>query len=146
MLAVTYYMPGNGVPLESGRQGEVGRKVLVIDDDPVLLTLLRIALEQDGFLVTTALDGEDGLRQASKIQPDVIVLDIMMSDMDGWTTCRRLRCVYDTPILMLSARTRHVDVVRGLNLGADDYLAKPCSINELKARIRALLRRAHMNE
>lgn len=116
-------------------------RLLVIDDDPGLLTLLRLGLEQEGFQITTASDGKEGLRKAYEIRPDVIILDVMMAEMDGWTTCQRLRQVCDTPIIMLTASAGESDVVKGLVLGADDYLTKPCSFDELKIRIHAILRR-----
>jgi DNA-binding response OmpR family regulator len=116
--------------------------VLLIDDDPGLLTLLRLGLERDGFAVHTAPNGKEGIRAAYEHHPDVIILDIMMDGMDGWTTCQRLRQVCDTPIIMLTALTSGSDIVKGLSLGADDYLTKPCDFAELRARIRALLRRS----
>ncbi|HEY75248.1 MAG TPA: response regulator transcription factor [Thermoflexia bacterium] len=116
--------------------------VLVIDDDPQLLGLLRLTLEREGFRVVTAESGEEGLRRAYEARPDAIVLDIMMPEMDGWAVCRRLRDVCDVPILILSARTETESVIRGFSLGADDYLSKPCSLEELVFRIRAILRRA----
>ncbi len=116
--------------------------VLVIDDDPQLLMLLRLTLERGGFRVVTAENGEEGLRQAYEVHPDVIVLDVMMPKMDGWTVCQRLRDVCDVPILILSARAETESVLKGLSLGADDYLSKPCSLEELVFRIQAILRRA----
>jgi DNA-binding response OmpR family regulator len=116
-------------------------KILVIDDDSGLLTLLRLGLEREGFSVIAANSGKEGLRQAYEARPDVIILDIMMPEMDGWLTCQRLRNMCDTPIIMLTAKTDRVDVLKGLSLGADDYLTKPCSFDELKARIRTVLRR-----
>jgi DNA-binding response OmpR family regulator len=118
------------------------KTVLVIDDDSGLLTLLRLGLERDGFAVVTAQSGKEGLRRAYETRPDVIVLDVMMPEMDGWLTCQRLRSMCDTPIIMLTAKTAQADVLKGLSLGADDYLTKPCSFDELKARIRTVLRRA----
>jgi DNA-binding response OmpR family regulator len=115
--------------------------VLVIDDDSGLLTLLRLGLEREGFTVVTAESGKEGLRRAYEARPDVIVLDVMMPEMDGWLTCQRLRSMCDTPIIMLTAKTAQADVLKGLSLGADDYLTKPCSFDELKARIRTVLRR-----
>ncbi|NIQ80832.1 MAG: response regulator, partial [Anaerolineae bacterium] len=106
------------------------------------LTLLKLGLEREGFTVATAENGKEGLRQAYRTHPDVIVLDIMMAEMDGWTTCQRLRQVCDVPIIMLTAKTGERDIVKGLSLGADDYLAKPCSFDELKARIHTRLRRS----
>lgn len=119
----------------------MANKILVIDDDVGLLTLLKMGLEREGFAVTTAESGREGLRKAYEIRPDAIILDIMMAEMDGWTTCQRLRHVCDTPIIMLTARSSGRDVIRGLSLGADDYVAKPCSFDELKARIDTILRR-----
>ncbi len=120
----------------------MNEKVLVIDDDTGLLTLLQLGLERDGFKVVTADSGKEGLRRAYEVRPDVIVLDIMMPEMDGWLTCQRLRSMCDTPIIMLTAKTDQADILKGLSLGADDYLTKPCSFDELKARIRTVLRRA----
>lgn len=120
----------------------MNEKILVIDDDSGLLTLMRLGLEREGFVVFTAESGKEGLRQAYENRPDVIVLDVTMPGMDGWATCQRLRSMCDTPIIMLSANTRQADVLKGLSLGADDYLTKPCSFDELKARIRTVLRRA----
>jgi len=120
---------------------EMNEKVLVIDDDSGLLTLLQLGLEREGFSVITAQTGKEGLRQAYEARPDIIILDIMMPEMDGWLTCQRLRNMCDTPIIMLTAKTDRGDVLKGLSLGADDYLTKPCSFDELKARIRTVLRR-----
>lgn len=120
----------------------MNERVLIIDDDPGLLTLLRLGLEREGFTVITAEDGRQGLRQAYENNPDVIILDIGMPEMDGWLACQRLRHICDTPIIMLTAKRESADVVKGLALGADDYVTKPCSFDELKARIRTVLRRA----
>ena len=116
-------------------------KVLLIDDDRALLALLKIGLEREGFAVITAENGREGLRLAYQTHPDAIVLDIMMPDMDGWTVCQRLRQVCDVPIIMLTGKTGERDMIKGLSLGADDYLTKPCSFDELKTRIDARLRR-----
>ncbi len=118
-------------------------KILVIDDDPGLLTFLQIGLKREGFDVYTVDNGREGLQCAYEVHPDVIILDVMMPDMDGWTTCQRLRHVCDTPIIMLTAKGEMPDVVKGLSLGADDYIVKPCSFEELKARISSVLRRAN---
>jgi len=117
-------------------------KILVIDDDSGLLTLLQLGLEREGFEVATAVSGKEGLRRAYETRPDVVILDIMMPEMDGWLTCQRLRSMCDTPIIMLTAKATQADILKGLSLGADDYLTKPCSFDELKARIRTVLRRA----
>jgi two-component system KDP operon response regulator KdpE len=103
---------------------------------------MRLGLEREGFTVVTAENGREGLRRAYETRPDLIILDIMMPEMDGWMTCQRLRYVCDTPIIMLTARTDQSDILKGLSLGADDYLTKPCSFEELKARIRTALRRS----
>ena len=117
-------------------------KVLVIDDDVGLLTMLRLGLELEGLEVTTASEGREGLRQAYQTHPDIVVLDIGMPGMDGWTTCERLRQVSDVPVIMLSGKTAQEDIIKGLSIGADDYLTKPCSLDELKARINSRLRRS----
>jgi two-component system KDP operon response regulator KdpE len=98
-------------------------------------------LENRGYEVQIADDGAEGLRQAYAIQPDLVVLDIMMPDMDGWTVCERLRELSDVPIIFVTAVGKETDIVRGLEMGADDYLVKPFSPRELLARIEAVLRR-----
>lgn len=120
----------------------MNKRVLIIDDDPGLLTLLRLGLERDGFEVITAQSGKEGLRKAYDCHPDLIVLDILMPEMDGWEVCQRLRYICETPILILTAVDERDGVIRGLSIGADDYVLKPCPFEELKARIRALLRRS----
>lgn len=120
----------------------MNERVLIIDDDPGLLTLLRLGLERDGFEVLTAQNGREGLRMVYDSHPDLIMLDILMPEMDGWEVCQRLRYICDTPILILTAVDERDGVIRGLSMGADDYVLKPCTFEELKARIRALLRRS----
>ena len=120
-------------------------KVLVVDDDVGLLTMLRLGLELEGFDVATAEDGKEGLRCAYQMRPDVVVLDVAMSEMDGCTMCERLRQVSDVPVIMLSGKSTKEDVIKGLSMGADDYLIKPCSLDELKARINSRLRRSARN-
>ena len=117
-------------------------RVLVVDDDPKILSLLRRGLSFDGYAVDTAVDGEAALAAARDRPPDVIVLDVMLPGVDGLEVCRRLR-VGDAslPILMLTAKDRIPDRVAGLDAGADDYLVKPFDFDELLARLRALLRR-----
>jgi DNA-binding response OmpR family regulator len=116
------------------------RRILVIDDDTGLLNLLRLSLTREGFEVATAENGKEGLRQAYEFHPDVVLLDLMMAGMDGWTACQRLRQVTHVPIIILTALADSGNVVKGLGLGADDYITKPCSFDVLKARIRAALR------
>ncbi len=122
------------------------KTILIIDDDPGLVKLLRLGLEKDGFQVITASSGEEGLRKAYHSRPNLVILDIMMPGMDGWLTCRRLRYISETPIIMLTAKTGETDLLKGLSIGADDYLKKPCSLEELKARIHAVLRRTRASE
>ncbi len=119
----------------------VRERILVIDDDLSITTALRRALSFEGYTVDVALDGEEGLRKARDVAPDLVILDVLMPGIDGFEVCRRLRAGDDTPILMLTARDEVADRVRGLDAGADDYLVKPFAPDELLARVRALLRR-----
>ncbi len=116
-------------------------KILVIDDDVELCGLLREFLQREGFQVDVAHDGKAGLEKVGKDAPDLIVLDVMLPGMDGFEILRRLRQQGRIPVLMLTARGEDVDRIVGLELGADDYLAKPFNPRELAARIRAILRR-----
>ncbi|MDB4491842.1 response regulator [bacterium] len=117
-------------------------KVLVIEDDPALMFGLRENLEMEGYAVLTSIDGELGLELARKERPDIIVLDIMLPGLNGFQICQELReDEFDMPIMMLTALGQEADVVKGLNLGADDYLTKPFSIKVLLARVRGFLRR-----
>lgn len=119
--------------------------VLVVEDEADLATLLSYNLEKEGFRVATARDGEEGLLQARDLAPDLILLDWMLPLMSGIEVCRQLRrlpATKATPIIMLTARGEEADRVRGLDSGADDYVAKPFSPGELMARVRAVLRRA----
>ncbi|MFQ5858140.1 MAG: response regulator transcription factor [Anaerolineae bacterium] len=119
-------------------------KILFIDDDAHLLKVVGISLREEGYEVVTARDGVQGLRAAFNSQPDLVLLDVMMPDMDGWETLTRLRGVSDIPIIMLTAKDEQADVVKGLDLGADDYIVKPFGTDELTARIGAALRRARL--
>jgi DNA-binding response OmpR family regulator len=117
-------------------------KILVIDDEEITVQLITILLERRGYEVIKAYRAEDGLRAAYRTHPDLILLDIMMPDMDGWEVCRRLRELSDVPIVFLTAKDDVRDVVKGLEMGADDYIVKPYDNDELVARVRAHLRRA----
>ena len=119
----------------------MGIKVLLIDDDVSLCELLKEMLTAMGFEVEVAYEAVTGLRRAYQLKPDVVVLDVMMVGMDGWQACSRFREMTDVPIIMLTALGSQDDVIKGLNLGADDYLVKPVTTDELAARIRAVLRR-----
>lgn len=120
----------------------MAEKILVIDDEETTVELLRLLLERRGFEVIKAYSAEEGLRKAYRHQPDLVLLDIMMPDMDGWEVCKRLREMSDVPIIFLTARSEGKDVVRGLEMGADDYVIKPYDNDELIARVRAHLRRS----
>jgi two-component system response regulator MprA len=118
-------------------------RVLVIEDEERILDFLRRGLTYEGYRVDTAADGPTGLGLARETPPDVVILDWMLPGLDGLEVCRRLRAAGDVPILMLTAKEAVSDRVQGLDAGADDYLVKPFEFDELLARIRALLRRAH---
>ena len=122
------------------------KKILVVDDEPLITESLEYSLKQEGFQVVVAHDGFQALEVAREEAPDLIVLDIMLPGMDGWETCRRLRQESTVPIIMLTARGQEIDRVLGLEMGADDYLAKPFSFRELLARIRAVFRRMAFEE
>src|ERR1700682_6174782 len=117
------------------------RRILVVDDEANLRHTLGYALRQEGYEVLTAENGEDGLETFRSTKPDLVILDVMLPRLDGFEVCRRIRRESDVPILMLTARDTELDKVVGLEIGADDYLAKPFSTRELVARVRALLRR-----
>jgi two-component system KDP operon response regulator KdpE len=120
---------------------EQQRRILIVDDDAGLRELVRINLEHEGYAILQAGDGFQCLEMLRDERPDLVVLDVMMPGMDGWETCRRLREFSQVPVLMLTARVQSRDIVTGLESGADDYLLKPFNIDELVARVRALLRR-----
>lgn len=118
-------------------------KILVVDDDPQLREVVTIALERAGFSVITACDGLGALRSAARDQPDLMVLDIGLPEIDGLEVCRRLRAISTLPVLFLTALDDEVDRILGLELGADDYVTKPFSPRELVARIKAILKRTN---
>jgi two-component system KDP operon response regulator KdpE len=117
------------------------RTVLVVDDDQGLRDLIRINLEHDGYLVLQAANGVQCVDSVRDQRPDIVILDVMMPEMDGLEACGHVREFSQVPILMLTAKVQHEDVITGLDRGADDYLTKPFNMEELSARIRALLRR-----
>lgn len=119
----------------------MAERILVIEDDTRIADLLRRGLIYEGYIVEVAADGESGLNAARDRPPDIVLLDLMLPGIDGLTVCRRLRAASDVPILILTAKEAVPDRVAGLDAGADDYLVKPFSFDELLARIRALLRR-----
>jgi DNA-binding response OmpR family regulator len=117
-------------------------KALIVDDDRVLADLVAFTLRREGIEVILAHDGEAALRRWAEEQPDLIVLDVNLPKLDGFTVCQRIRQQAETPIILLTVRGEEDDIVRGLGLGADDYMAKPFSPRQLIARIQAVLRRA----
>src|SRR6266568_7832605 len=117
-------------------------QVLVVDDEPNIRELVQVALKFHGCSVTTAATGQDALRQVDASRPDLIVLDVMLPDMDGFEVCRRLRALgNEVPVIFLTARDTSSDTVTGLAIGGDDYVTKPFSVEALVARVRAVLRR-----
>jgi two-component system response regulator MprA len=121
-------------------------RILVIEDEERIRQFLKRGLTYENYVVDTAIDGKDGLEKARDTPPDLVLLDIMLPGMDGFEVCRRLRAASDVPILMLTAKEAIEDRVAGLDAGADDYLVKPFSFDELLARVRALLRRAQPSQ
>lgn len=120
--------------------------ILLIDDDPLITEPLARTLKQQNYAVLVADNGRSGLQTALEQQPDIVVLDVMMPEMDGWEVCRQLRQQSGVPILMLTALGEEIDRILGLELGADDYLTKPFSSRELLARIKAMLRRVALDQ
>jgi DNA-binding response OmpR family regulator len=116
-------------------------RILAVDDEPLYQHLLKVNLEKEGYEVITASNGEDALDMVSTRHPDLVIMDIMMPKLDGLTTSERIRQFSNVPIIILTARGEESDRVRGLNIGADDYVVKPFSATELVARVRAVLRR-----
>ena len=119
--------------------------VLVVEDDPRVLRLEQLVLEKEGYTVVTAGNGEEALDTLAEISPSLILLDIGLPGMDGFTVCRRVREFSQVSIVMVTARDFNEDKVNGLEIGADDYITKPFSPNEMAARVKAALRRANMN-
>ncbi len=119
----------------------MGKKILIVDDEKNIVDILKFNLKKEGFTTIEAFDGEQAVELAFSENPDLILLDVMLPKMDGFTVCRKLRQSLTTPIIMLTAKEEEVDKVLGLELGADDYITKPYSTRELLARIRAALRR-----
>ena len=121
--------------------GFSGKTVLVVDDESRMVEFIAMNLELEGFHVVRAANGSGALEKATKEHPDLVLLDIMMPDMDGFETLQELREISSVPVIFLTAKSEEVDRIKGLDLGADDYIAKPFSPRELVSRIRAVLRR-----
>ena len=124
----------------------MAKKVLVVDDEKLIVKGIRFSLEQDGMEVDCAYDGEEALRLATENQYDMILLDIMLPKMDGFEVCQQIRDFSMVPIVMLTAKGDDMDKILGLEYGADDYITKPFNILEVKARIKAIMRRAGQNQ
>ena len=119
----------------------MAKKILVVDDEKLIVKGIRFSLEQDGMEVECAYDGEEALKLATENQYDMILLDIMLPKMDGFEVCQQIRGFSDVPIVMLTAKGDDMDKILGLDYGADDYITKPFNILEVKARIKAIMRR-----
>lgn len=135
-------MIGNKITIMYWEIG-MGKKILLIDDDPELGKLVDVILRPMDLTVYQSYSGPDGLKKSYDIHPDLVILDIMMPGMDGFSVCARLREMSSVPVLMLTARTDQHDMLRGFNVGVDDFVRKPFNKNEFEARVRALLRRSH---
>lgn len=121
-------------------------RILVVDDEVLYQHLLKVNLEKEGYEIITANNGEEALDQVANRHPDLVILDVMMPKLDGISTCERIRQFSNIPIIILTARGEEQDRVRGLDVGADDYVVKPFSATELVARVRAVLRRAQTTD
>ena len=122
----------------------MAKTVLVVEDDSNIAELLRLYLEKEGYRVITAADGNKGVELFRSVEPDLVLLDLMLPGLDGWGVCRAIRQTSQTPIIMLTAKGETVDKVAGLKMGADDYITKPFEMKELIARINAVLRRTEI--
>lgn len=118
------------------------KKILIVDDERPIVDILKINLQKENYIVFESYDGEDAVAKAELINPDLILLDVMLPGLDGFSVCRKIREKSSVPIIMLTAREEEVDKVLGLELGADDYMTKPFSVRELMARIKANMRRS----
>jgi len=121
-----------------------GKLILVVDDEPRMARFVQMNLELEGFRVATAANGIEALRQVREALPDLVILDVMMPEMDGYETLEHIRAIASVPVIMLTVKAEEEDKVRGLELGADDYVTKPFSPRELISRVKAALRRAEM--
>ena len=119
----------------------MSKKILIVEDDGNIRELLRLYLEREGYDITEAANGEEGVEQWRKVNPDMILLDVMMPIMDGWQVCKIIRQESKVPIIILTAKGETFDKVNGLEMGADDYIVKPLEMREVIARVRAVFRR-----
>jgi DNA-binding response OmpR family regulator len=135
----------SGLDEENNAGGDMTR-ILAVDDEPLYQHLYKVNLEKEGYDVVTTSNGEDALEMVTSRHPDLVILDVMMPRLDGITACERIRQFSNVPIIIVTARGEENDRVRGLNVGADDYMVKPFSATELIARVRAVLRRSQTSE
>ena len=124
----------------------MGKRVLVVDDEKLIVKGIRFSLEQDGMEVTCAYDGEEALQLAKEQKFDIILLDVMLPKLNGFEVCQQIRDFSNVPIIMLTAKGDDMDKILGLDYGADDYMTKPFNILEVKARIKAIMRRSSKAE
>ena len=136
----------NGFDLDVYLDVPSRRRALIVDDDSDTVKLLKLTLQKAGFDVMGALDGFEAVRKCADTQPDIVLLDLMMPDLDGWETLRMLRQIQDIPVVIVSAKDTKDDIVKGLNAGGDDYVSKPFDLEEVVARVHAVLRRARKEE
>ena len=130
-----------------GKQGIImPKKILIVEDEANIRELLRLYLEREGYTVIEAENGVEGIKQWKSEKPDMLLLDVMMPVMDGWTVCKEIRAESDVPIIMLTAKGETADRVSGLEMGADDYIVKPLEMPEVIARVRAVFRRMAPDE
>ncbi len=122
------------------------KKILVVDDEKLIVKGIRFSLEQDGMIVDCAYDGEEALAYARKCEYDLVILDVMLPKLDGFQVCQQIREFSDMPVVMLTAKSEDMDKILGLEYGADDYITKPFNILEVKARIKAIMRRTARKE
>jgi DNA-binding response OmpR family regulator len=141
MIGDTYRTPASPSYTSNGEEGERPARVLVVDDEPLIIEMLTMGLNYEGFEVSVARTGFEALEEAREKKPDLVVLDVMLPGIDGVEVCKRLRAQSNVGILMLTARGEVDDRIIGLEAGADDYLVKPFAFRELMARARAILRR-----
>ena len=124
----------------------MARKILIVDDEPLIVKGLRFSLEQDGYMIDAAYDGEEALAKTKEGEFDLILLDVMLPKMDGMQVCQQIREFSNVPIIMLTAKGDDMDKILGLEYGADDYMTKPFNVLEVKARIKTIIRRAYGSE
>ena len=118
--------------------------ILIIEDDPLQADVVRLLLEHNGFEAVLAADGAEGLRKLYEVQPDMVILDLILPQMDGWAVCRRIREMSTVPIIIMTSRRSDEEKIKGLRLGADDYVVKPFNAQELVARVSSVLRRTRL--